>query len=173
MRFKSIIYSGSFLPGFFHLEPRIEALDTKMILFVNHNTDRLILTENNRTIPGFIRKTWTDEMFLRQHPFVELVNIDLIQRMKIPKGMNVIVLKYFAQLIQHLFRLLIGSQHRKRNMLKVACNPDTAANDDFGISRITAHPVAERLLCKAQIRHYASLLLMTNFTPELFLFQVP
>ncbi|MNW54550.1 hypothetical protein D3C74_321570 [compost metagenome] len=112
-------------------------------------------------------------MFFHQHPFVEFVNIDQIECSKITKGVYVIVLKYFAQLIQHLFRLLTRSQHWKRDMLKVTCDPDTTADHNLRISSITAHPVTERLLCKTQIRHHASLLLMTNFTLELFLFQVP
>ncbi|MNC54693.1 hypothetical protein D3C75_1041850 [compost metagenome] len=76
MRFKSILYRRSFLPGFFHLEPRIEALDPKMILFINHDTDGFILTKNDSAVLGFIRKTGTNQMFLHQHTFVEFININ-------------------------------------------------------------------------------------------------
>ncbi|MNQ97333.1 hypothetical protein D3C85_1129760 [compost metagenome] len=159
MSFKNIIHGSGSLPSFLDMKSRIQALNTQMIFFVDHNAQTFIFTDENRAIARFGSKIRADQMFLNENSSVQIIHLIQEQEMQHSVLTQAFVFKDGFEPCQHFFRLLVRRQHGKSKMLKVPRNPYPAADDNIGFISSISHPFTERLFCKPEIRHNAFLLL--------------
>ncbi|MNC37897.1 hypothetical protein D3C75_864820 [compost metagenome] len=121
-----------------------------MVFFINHDADRLILIQDNRTAPGVIGQIRADEVLLHKHFFVQLIELIQLQQLKAAEIRSCFPLKNRSKLLQHLFRLLCRSQQREGKMLQIAGDPHPTADDNLGMTAAAAHPVAKGLFGKPE-----------------------
>ncbi|MMZ62904.1 hypothetical protein D1872_251310 [compost metagenome] len=91
MILENIVDRGSFFPSLLDLKSRIQALNSQMILFIDHNAQALILADEGGPFPGFPRQVRTDQMLLHQNFLVELIQIRQQHRMQLAVAQQTLV----------------------------------------------------------------------------------